>query len=66
MLVLTCRVGETIMIGKEVALTVVGFHGSAVRVGVNAPKEISVRREEIYERIQQERQTLTAANDAGF
>ena len=52
MLILTRQVGETIMIGDDVAVTVLGVTGSQVRIGVNAPKETAVHREEIYERIQ--------------
>ena len=54
MLILTRRVGETVMIGNEVTVTVLGVKGNQVRIGVNAPKDVSVHREEIYERIKRE------------
>ncbi|AEG02057.1 carbon storage regulator CsrA [Methylomonas methanica] len=54
MLILTRRVGETLMIGDEVTVTVLGVKGNQVRIGVNAPKDVSVHREEIYERIKKE------------
>lgn len=55
MLILTRRIGETLMVGDEVTVTVLEVKGSQVKIGVNAPKEVAVHREEIYQRIQREK-----------
>ena len=59
MLILTRRVGETVMIGDEVTVTVLGVKGNQVRIGVNAPKTVAVHREEIFERIKREQDADT-------
>jgi carbon storage regulator len=63
MLILTRRVGETVMIGNDVTVTVLGVKGNQVRVGINAPKTVAVHREEIFERIKRE-QDGTGGSDS--
>jgi carbon storage regulator len=63
MLILTRRVGETVMIGDDVTITVLGVKGNQVRVGINAPKHVAVHREEIYERIKREQQPEEIAGE---
>ncbi len=66
MLILTRRAGETVMIGSDVTITVLGVKGNQVRIGINAPKDVAVHREEIFERIQSEQAAgngAAAAND---
>jgi carbon storage regulator len=63
MLILTRRVGETLMIGDRVTVTVLGVKGNQVRLGVNAPKDVAVHREEIYERIKREQESAGGTQD---
>ena len=60
MLILTRRVGETLMIGDQVTVTVLGVKGNQVRIGINAPKDLAVHREEIYQRIRKEQEGANA------
>lgn len=55
MLILTRRIGETLMVGDDITITVLGVKGNQVRLGVNAPRDVAVHREEIYQRIQNEK-----------
>lgn len=63
MLILTRRIGESINIGDEIQVTVLGIKGSQVRIGINAPQEVIVHREEIYERVKKEREVNKAEQD---
>jgi carbon storage regulator len=57
LLILTRKVGESLMIGAEVTVTVVAVKGNQVRVGINAPKDVVVHREEIYEKVHAEKES---------
>jgi carbon storage regulator len=65
MLILTRRIGERLVIGTDVTVTVMGFKGDQVRIGVNAPKEVTVHREEIFEQIKRELQSSPAIRSDG-
>lgn len=64
MLILTRRVGETLMIGDSVTVTVLGVKGNQVRIGITAPKDVAVHREEIYQRIQRGEDSVHAASES--
>ena len=66
MLILTRRIGETLMVGDDVTITVLGVKGNQVRIGVNAPKDVAVHREEIYQRIQKEKTVEDGDSDSDF
>ena len=63
MLILTRRVGETVVIGEDVTVTVLGVKGNQVRLGVNAPREVTVHREEIYDRIKRDESSESPVDD---
>ena len=65
MLILTRRIGERLVIGTDVTVTVMGFKGNQVRIGVNAPKDVPVHREEIFEQIKRELQSSSAMRRDG-
>jgi carbon storage regulator len=65
MLILTRRIGERLVIGTDVTVTVMGFKGNQVRIGVSAPKDVAVHREEIFEQIKREHQTSPAIRSDG-
>ncbi len=65
MLILTRRVGEVLRIGDDVSITILGVKGNQVRIGIDAPKDVAVHREEIYQRIKREGET-DVVDEGGF
>jgi carbon storage regulator len=66
MLILTRRPGETLIIGDDVTITVLGVKGGQVRIGINAPKDLSVHRQEVYDRIQREKRQGSLPSEETF
>ena len=64
MLILTRRIGETLMIGDDVSITVIGVKGNQVRIGIDAPKEVAVHREEIFNRIKSDQLKLVEPEES--
>lgn len=58
MLILTRKVNETLMVGDDVSVTVLGIKGGQIRIGINAPRDVAVHRQEVYEKILQERKEV--------
>jgi carbon storage regulator len=65
MLILTRRVGEKLIIGEDVTVTILSLKGNQIRIGIDAPRSVKVHREEVYERILKERETLSVVPSAG-
>jgi len=65
MLILTRRVGEKLIIGEDVTVTILSLKGNQIRIGIDAPREIKVHRQEVYERIRKEREKLSVVSSRG-
>jgi carbon storage regulator len=65
MLILTRKVGERLIIGTDVTVTILSLKGNQIRIGIDAPREVKVHREEVFERIKKERETLSVVSSTG-